>query len=107
VTVRRHLFLASLLLATLLVLVQVQFGLAVVGDVWWAILSWDNAATHDFETAASVTPPSTDPVREARESACRGARPSGRVSWPDGANRALDPRGSAPISRSPPAAPLA
>lgn len=46
---------------------QVNFGLALLGDVWWWFPSWDNPATHAFEDAASFAAPYADPNHQARQ----------------------------------------
>ena len=93
------------LLFGLLFVGQLQFGLAIIGNFWWSILSWDNPATHAFEHSASCTPPYVDPARQARGCIIAAAiTPSGSGllgEWPACADQhTLSSR----IIRSPPAA---
>jgi hypothetical protein len=92
-------------LAGILLLAQVQSGLAILGVFWWSILSWDNPTTHAFENAASLVPSYTDPTLEACDHIAAAA------TQPLPSHRSFEPRSraktavlSSRITRSPPAA---
>lgn len=92
-------------LAGILLLAQVQSGLAILGIFWWSILSWDNPATHAFENAVSLVPSYTDPTLEACDHVTAAAGQPLRSHWSFGSgSRAKTPALSSRITRSPPAA---
>lgn len=100
-------FASSPFIATLfglLLLAQVQHGLAVAGGIWQVIPSWDNPATHAFEDSASLTPPYADPARQAREHTIAAARQRGHLLPTDGPGAAESPAFSGRLTRSPPRA---
>lgn len=89
----------------LLLAAQAQFGLTLVGRVWWAILSWDSPATHAFEQSASCTPPYVDPARHLRDGIAVAATAPAAPGWsPDAPAPADPPSRSGDLIRSPPAA---
>lgn len=91
------------LVLRLVSLAQVQSGQAVVGLFWNSILSWDNPATHASEGIASLTPPFTDPARQAREQSVAAAlSPTGHVIAPDGPDHPPGPVSAGPVSQAPP-----
>jgi hypothetical protein len=81
---------------------QTEYALAVAGQVWWSILSWDSASTHAVEALASFTPTLRDPVREACERV-RAVPPLLAVRLVDAPRAPRDAVLSARITRSPPA----
>lgn len=94
------------LLAALLSLGHVQYGVALVGVVWQtSVLSFDHPATQIVHQTASQTVPHTDPARQTRERLARGLSHVGRLPLP-GAAWVESPALSRGITRSPPVAPL-
>lgn len=91
-------------LAGILLLAQVQFGLAILGVFWWSILSWDNPTTHAFENAASLVPSYTDPTLEACDHIAAATQPLPSHWSFEPRSRAKTPALSSRITRSPPAA---
>lgn len=88
----------------LLLVAQVQYGLAIAGGIWQVILSWDNPATHAFEDSASLTAPSTDPTRQAAEHTLAATRLLGHLPLSEEQGPAQGPGFSGRLTRSPPTA---
>lgn len=89
----------------LLLLFQIQFGLTIVGLIWWSIPSWDNPATNDFENNSLLTPPRVDPTPEACDHIIAlAASPLGYIPLFDEPGSTRDLALSSRITRSPPAA---
>lgn len=86
----------------LLLLAQVQAGLAIAGRIWQVFPSWDNPATHAFEDGACLTPPYTDPTQQASEHALPPARPLGRLLTSEEPGALHRPAVSCRLTRSPP-----
>lgn len=100
-------FASSPFIATLfglLLLAQVQHGLAVAGGIWQVIPSWDNPTTHAFEDSASLTAPYTDPTRQAAEHTIAATRPLGHLPLSEEPGSAQSSGFSGRLTRSPPTA---
>lgn len=92
-------------LLCLLLAAQLQAGLGTLGIFWWSIPSWDNPATHGFETRALLTPTFNDPNGPLREQVVAAAIESRDCNqWSDQPSHPQTPCFSFPITRSPPAA---
>lgn len=86
----------------LLLLAQVQAGLAIAGRIWQAFPSWDNPSTHAFEDGACLTPPYSDPTQQACGHALPPARPLGRLLPSEEPGALHRPAVSCQLTRSPP-----
>ncbi|MBI4609430.1 MAG: hypothetical protein HY726_10505 [Candidatus Rokubacteria bacterium] len=101
---RRSVVLALLFIG-LMLLAQVQYGLAIVDEVWDSILSWDNPASQAVEDAASLTPPRIDPALQACDHITASAGScSGRLFLAEWPASAQSPASSPRIIRPPPTA---